>query len=64
MAYSKENCISLLVEKKKQLKEEGSDRYPRRSDFDAYEVMAIKAHLGPWPRALEKANLKERTEKK
>ncbi len=64
MAYSKENCILLLQNKKKQLEGEGLARYPQRSDFSEKEVMAIKAHLGPWPRALEKAELKERTLKK
>lgn len=36
----------------------GEERYPRRGDFSDREVEAIKAHLGPWPRALEAAGLK------
>lgn len=64
MAYSKEYCIFLLQSKKKQLENDGLARYPSRSDFSVDEVIAIKAHLGPWPRALEKAGLKERKIKK
>jgi SRSO17 transposase len=41
-----------------QLLAQGSSRYPQRSDFTEDEVVAIKAHLGPWPRALEAAGLK------
>ena len=33
-------------------------RYPRRSDFSGSETVAIKAFLGPWPRALEAAEIK------
>jgi len=33
-------------------------RYPKRGDFTDGEVCAIKAHLGPWPRALEIADIK------
>lgn len=55
---SKEKCIELLKEKQNTLTEAGEVRFPRRSDFSAAEVMAIKAHLGPWPRALEAAGLK------
>ncbi|MBQ8248752.1 MAG: hypothetical protein IJY93_02560, partial [Clostridia bacterium] len=33
-------------------------RYPRRSDFSDSETVAIKAFLGPWPRALEAAEIK------
>lgn len=32
---------------------------PRRADFEPEEVSFIKAKLGPWPRALEAAGLKE-----
>lgn len=51
-------CISLLIDKKKALECEGNDRYPRRSDFTSEQAIAIKAFLGPWPRALEQAGLK------
>lgn len=34
-------------------------RLPRKDDFDAVTLSQIKAFLGPWPRALEKAGLKE-----
>lgn len=36
----------------------GETRCPCRSDFSDEEVVAIKAFLGPWPRALEQAGLK------
>ena len=51
-------CIALLCRKQSELIEAGEARYPRRSDFTEAEVVAIKAHLGPWPRALEAAGLK------
>jgi len=51
--YTPEDCVRLLVEKSREL-----DRYPARADFSDAEVVAIKAHLGPWPRALEAAGLK------
>lgn len=54
MKYSKELCISLL-----RSKQEPGGGYPKKSDFTQEEVMAIKAFLGPWPRALEAAGLKE-----
>lgn len=34
-------------------------RLPKRSDFDGATVCLIKQKLGPWPRALEAAGLKE-----
>ncbi|MCM1114464.1 MAG: hypothetical protein NC397_03110 [Clostridium sp.] len=34
-------------------------RIPQKSDFDSSTLSRIKAFLGPWPRALEKACLKE-----
>ncbi len=52
---TKQDCISLLVRKHAEL---GGQRYPKRSDFSEREVVAIKAYLGPWPRALEAAGLK------
>ena len=56
--YKKEDCILLLQNKYKELKTEGLSRYPQRSDFEDREVVAIKAFLGPWPRALEAAGIK------
>ena len=55
--YNKEACVSLLTEKQRALNEESISRYPQRSDFGDEEVCAIKAFLGPWPRALEAAGL-------
>lgn len=56
---NREDCIGLLVEKSEWLKAQGEDRLPKRSDFTDYQVMAIKAALGPFPRALETAGLKQ-----
>lgn len=53
--YSKEDCVRLLLEKYSELEKA---RYPQRSDFDEAEVVAIKAFLGPWPRALEAVGIK------
>ncbi len=39
-------------------------RVPLKSDFDPVTISKIKAYLGPWPRALEYAGLKEEKEKK
>ena len=55
---TKEDSIVLLQAKYKLLKSQGLDRYPQRSDFEDREVVAIKAFLGPWPRALEAAGIK------
>ena len=57
--YKGEDCVQLLLSKHQELLEQGIDRLPQRSDFENEEVVAIKAFLGPWPRALEKAGLKE-----
>ena len=35
-------------------------RTPRKEDFDEVTRSRIKAFLGPWPRALEAAGLKEK----
>ena len=43
-----------LREKSKEL-----GRLPKMSDFDDITRSRIKAFLGPWPRALESAGLKE-----
>ena len=37
---------------------EATGRLPRKSDFDSETVCFIKQKLGPWPRALEQAQLK------
>ena len=34
-------------------------RLPTKKDFDSATCAQIKAYLGPWPRALESAGLKE-----
>ncbi|MGM9625435.1 MAG: hypothetical protein ACI3XM_06970 [Eubacteriales bacterium] len=57
--YNRDDCIALLCAKQTALSQNGETRYPRRSDFSDGEVEAIKAFLGPWPRALEAAGLKE-----
>ena len=56
--FNTENCIRLLTDRMKALETQGESRYPKRSDFTDEEVCAIKAFLGPWPRALEKAGIK------
>ena len=56
--YNKEDCLVLLNEKYKELQSQSIERYPQRSDFEDREVVAIKAFLGPWPRALEAAGIK------
>lgn len=56
--YTRDDCIRLLREKQEALRTAGLERYPRRSDFLLDETVAIKAVLGPWPRALEAAGLK------
>lgn len=58
MEYTKEDCIALLRSVSARLAEAGDGRLPRRADLSDREVCAIKAHLGPWPRALEAAGLK------
>ncbi len=57
--YDREDCIGLLRSKREELLGLDIDRLPQRSDFENEEVVAIKAFLGPWPRALEAAGLKE-----
>ena len=59
--YKREDCILLLQDKYKELQAGGLSRYPQRSDFEEREVVAIKAFLGPWPRALEAAGVKPPT---
>ena len=55
---TREACIELLRNQYAHLKSKNENRYPQRSDFSDREVMAIKAFLGPWPRALEVAGVK------
>ena len=55
---TKNDSIVLLQETYRLLQSQGLDRYPQRSDFSDREVVAIKAFLGPWPRALEAAGIK------
>ena len=40
-------------------KAEELGRLPTKADFDGATKARIKAFLGPWPRALEAAGLKE-----
>ena len=56
--YTRESSLLLLQNKYAELREQGLSRYPQRSDFEEREVVAIKAFLGPWPRALEAAGVK------
>ena len=55
---TKDDAIALLCTCADRLSRAGETRFPRRSDFTEREVVAIKAFLGPWPRALEAAGLK------
>lgn len=34
-------------------------RLPKKDDFDQKTMSRIKSYLGPWPRALEAAGIKE-----
>ena len=47
-------AVELLQNKCKEL-----GRLPKKEDFDVGTLSRIKAFLGPWPRALETAGLKE-----
>lgn len=40
-------------------KAQETGRLPQKADFDPVTLSRIKAYLGPWPRALEYAGLKE-----
>ena len=68
----KQMCVDLLTSMYARILARGEVRYPKRGDFTDKEVCAIKAHLGPWPRALEIAgikppredNIKEKTKEK
>ena len=50
----REYAIELLKNKSSEL-----GRLPKRADFSDSDVCLIKQKLGPWPRALEAAGLKE-----
>ncbi len=52
-------AAKLLQEKAGEL-----NRLPKKEDFDEATRSRIKAFLGPWPRALEAAGLKEPKSKK
>ena len=54
---TREDCLALLRGTRERLLREGIDRYPKRADYTDAEVVAIKAFLGPWPRALEAAGI-------
>ena len=54
MSYDKQSCINMLKQKQAEI----SGRYVRRSDFSEEDAAAIKSFLGPWPRALEAAEIK------
>lgn len=56
--YTRESTVALLLQKRQELTAAGLSRYPQRSDFPCEQVVAIKAFLGPWPRALEAAGIK------
>ncbi|MGN1125813.1 MAG: homing endonuclease associated repeat-containing protein [Ruminococcus sp.] len=50
---TREDCLELI---RKKYDEKG--RIPEKSDFSDFQVMMIKSHLGPWPRAMESAGVK------
>jgi hypothetical protein len=50
---TKEQCIDIIKDKFKKL-----GRVPQKSDFTDYQVMKIKSYFGPWPRAMEAAEVK------
>ena len=52
-------AVELLEAKSREL-----GRVPKKDDFDEVTRSRIKAFLGPWPRALEAAGLKEKPTKK
>ena len=47
-------AVGLLCKKAEEL-----GRLPKKDDFDEITRSRLKAFLGPWPRALETAGLKE-----
>ena len=55
---TREDCIAMLQKKYEELKAQGRSDFPKRADFSEDDVVAIKAFLGPWPRALEATGVK------
>ena len=55
---TREAALILLQEKHRALLDAGEAHYPQRADFSPEQAAAIKAFLGPWPRALEAAGIK------
>ena len=55
---TRDDTLTLLRDQYAKLQSSGEQRFPRRSDFSDREVVAVKAFLGPWPRALEAAGIK------
>ena len=53
----KDWAVALLQQRAREL-----ERLPKKDDFDEVTRSRIKAFLGPWPRALEAAGLKEKKE--
>lgn len=51
----KEQACEMLIKKAAEI-----GHAPIKSDFSEEEIVFIKAHLGPWSRALEAAGLKEK----
>lgn len=51
----KKNYATALL----RVKSEELGRLPKKDDFEPAVVSRIKSYLGPWPRALEYAGLKE-----
>lgn len=56
----KENFAWAVEQLRKKTGELG--RLPKKEDFDEKTRSRIKAYLGPWPRALEAAGIKEVSE--
>lgn len=54
----REWAIKMLQQKAAEI-----ERLPKKADFEVAEFQRIKAVLGPWPRALESAGLKQRKPK-
>lgn len=51
----KQRAIKMLLDKSKEL-----GHSPLKSDFSSEDACFIKQKLGPWPRALEEAGLKNK----
>ena len=57
-AEKKQKAIDLLISKAKEV-----ERIPVKDDFTEEQVMLVKDVLGPFPRAMETAGLKEVSER-